>query len=136
MLLDDLVDYLSSQGVSGTIRKGYSEDTPDAEIVLYETEGLSGVHTLGDTPGQGPVERPGIQLRVRDAAREYETARRRAHGVWKLLDSLPGRTINGRRYLYVEAVQSPFLMGRDAGARVLIGCNFLIQAEPSTSSST
>ncbi len=136
MLLDDIADYLTSQGVHGTIRKGYSLDQPDQEIALYETGGLPTVHTLDSSPGTGPVERPAIQVMVRDETREYARAYRQAHGIWKLLDSMPERTINGRRYLYIESDQSPFPMMRDNDTRILFGCNYRILAEPSTSTST
>ena len=42
---------------------------------------------------------------------------------WKALEGFPDRVVNNTRYLYAEAVQSPFMLGRDENNRVLLAFN-------------
>lgn len=127
MLLDDLVDYLTSQGVATTsapLYKGLLPDEPDLCGVVYETGGLPPVHAMNASAGQAKVERPRVQVVWRASEYDYATARDKAHAAFKLLDGLPARSINGTEYLWGAAVQSPFLMGRDELKRPLIACNY------------
>ena len=49
-----------------------------------------------------------------------------------MLHNVGNRTVNGVRYLWVSAVQSPFLMGRDENNRPLIAVNFDVMKALST----
>jgi len=114
MLLNDMVTYLSSGGgwTGGTnLFAGLLPPTPDEAIAIYETGGTAPEHTMGNVAGAGVLERPRVQVISR--ASTYEVARANAQKAWLLLDKLPTRTINGVQYYYGQAVQSPFLMGRD-----------------------
>ena len=127
MILDDAADLLSSGGI-GTVGtnlfKGIMPDIPDACVAVFETGGLPPVHAMASAVGQAVVERPRIQVLCRAAQYDYATARTKAHDVYKLLDGLPARDINGTAYKWIAAVQSPFFIGPDANGRVLISCNF------------
>jgi hypothetical protein len=129
MLLDDITDYLSSGGLGtpGTdLFGGFAPEKPDVAVVVYETGGTAPVHAMDARAGQAVVENPRIQVVCRATQYDYATARTKADQAFKLLDGLPRRSINGVEYLWGEAVQSPFLMGRDESGRVLIACNYQI----------
>lgn len=137
MLLDDLTDYLSSQGgwTNGTnLFAGVSPTKPDACLTIYEAPGLAAVHGMHGSAGQAKEENPAIQVVARAGAEDYAAARVEAHKAWKLLDGLPTRAINGVAYKWGMARQSPFLMGRDAQGRVLVAFNVDIAKELSTTS--
>lgn len=127
MLLDDMVDYLSSAGTTsdGTaIFAGILPDAPDIAVAVYETGGTSPTYAMNALPGQAVVENPRIQVVCRNVKDDYATARRKAQDIFLLLDGLPSRTINGTSYKWGSAVQSPFLMRRDELGRCVIAQNF------------
>lgn len=135
MLLDDLSDYLSSAGgyTPGTnLFIGTAPPKPDTAVTIYETGGLGTVHAFNGSAGQAVVEQPRVQVVSRAAS--YPTARANAQDAFLLLDGLPTRSINGVSYHWAEALQSPFLMGRDEDDRVLIAFNVQIFKEMSTTS--
>lgn len=135
MLLDDLKDYLTSQGgwTGGTdLFVGTIEPTPDTALAVYETGGQSPVRGMGNTAGDHAVERPSIQVVSR--AVSYATARANAQKAFLLIDGFPDRLINNVRYKYGEARQSPFLMGRDEQDRVLVAFNADLVKERSSTS--
>lgn len=137
MLLDDIADYLSSGGI-GTVGtdlfKGFMPETPDVAVVVVETGGRSPDRAMGAGPGGTTVamEWPRVQVICRNTQFDYSAARSKAHDVFKLLEGMPTRTINGTAYFWGAAVQSPFPIGRDDDARVLIGCNYDIAKALST----
>lgn len=135
MLLDDMKTLLSSGGTTadGTeIHLSYRPDKPDVVLTVYETGGMPPVRAMRSSPGQAVVERPRVQLVMRGAPYDYQTARTKMHAVMLQLDGLGDRTINGCRYLWLAAVQSPYLMGRDEDNRPLVGLNFDVVKELST----
>lgn len=132
MLLDDMADYLSSGGITATIYTGYLPETPDAALAVYETGGRPPDVAMGNVAGVVSMEWPSVQVVSRNVTDEYATARLLAHNVFKLLQGLPTRTINGTAYQWGMARQSPFLMGRDEAGRVLVACNFDIAKALST----
>ena len=138
MLLDDISDYLTSQGGSGigTIYKGFMPDAPDEVVAIYETGGLPPERAMTSAVGQVVVERPRVQVVARAQAYDYQIARTRVHNAYVLLEGFVERAINGTTYKWAAAVQSPFPMGRDANERVMVACNFDIVKALSTSTST
>ena len=142
MVLDDIADYLTSQGGSGVgtlgtdLFKGFMPDTPDIAVAIYETGGLEPERAMTSAAGQVVVERPRVQVVARAQAYDYQVARTRIHNAFVLLEGMAARSINGTAYKYGSAVQSPFPMGRDSDGRVLICCNFDIVKALSTSTST
>ncbi len=135
MILDDIADYLSSGGIGsvGTdIFKGYLPDTPDVVTVVFETEGLGAYHTMNADPGRAVAERPAVRVVCRSEMGGYESARTMARSVFRLLEGLPTRDINGVDYKWGAARRSPYLFGRDKGGRAMLACEFDIVRELST----
>lgn len=132
MLLDDLADYLSTSGISGTIYKGVMQETPDAAVGIYETGGIASVKAMNPNPGQAVLEQPSVQIVCRDVPEEYSVARLKAQNIFAVMDGMPTRSINGVEYKWGSARQSPFLLGRDEAGRVLIACNYDIKKALST----
>lgn len=124
MILDDLGDYLSTGGITGTIYKGFMPNDPDDCVAIYETGGQAPVHAMNGSAGQAVLERPRVQIVCRSGEYDYSTARTKAQSVFVLMDGMPTRTLNGVAYKWAAAVHSPFLMGRDEHKRPLIACNF------------
>lgn len=128
MLLDDIADYLSTSGL-GTVgtnifKGGFPPDAPDASVCVYETGGFGTVHAMHSQPGNAVVERPRIQVVARAAEYDYATARSTSQAAFLLLDGLRNRTINGKRYLWITSLHSPFSIGADDNRRVRIGMNY------------
>lgn len=135
MLLDEVGDYLSTGGL-GTVGVdlflGYMPETPDAVLALYETGGLGPVRAMRSSPGQPVAERPRLQVVARAAEHDYAAARLKVQQAYAKLEGAGDLTLGGVRYLWIGAVQSPFLMGRDSQGRVMVACNFDVVKEAST----
>lgn len=105
-LLDDLSNFLSSQGLGGAtssspwmITKGYMPPKPDNVIGLFETGGRP------PDPNQGLVDFPRFQVRTRGAAFNYSSARQKLWSIYTLLHGVDnGKTISGRYYVGIKAV--------------------------------
>lgn len=127
MILDEIADYLSTGGL-GTVGtdlfKAYLPEQPDAAMVISETGGTSPYRAMRSVAGGAVAERPRIQVMARAAEFDYAAARLKINNVMARLDGAGDLTLNGVRYLWIAAVQSPFPMGRDDQGRVRIGINF------------
>jgi len=112
-LLDDIGDFLTAQGVVGgatgwTLRLSHLTPTPDKVVVVYETPGLAPDQTVGLG-----AEFPGIQVRARASALDYESLRSKLQDIYNVLNNA---TISG--YVYCYAQQSgPLPMGLDENER-------------------
>ena len=138
MLLDDVVTYLDAQSATfaklsasgGNLSKAFMPDAspaPDTLVTLYETGGLAPVHVFSTGGTTRYFEQPGLQLISRSTS--YATARTNAEAAYIILDSVAGQglpTSSGISYLSIDAVQSPFSLGRDGNDRYLVGCNFQV----------
>lgn len=133
-LLDDIDDLLTTGGVTTTIYRGYMPPSPDEAVQIIETGGLAPIHAMSGGPGNAVVERPTFQVIRRSPA--YARARAEMNVIWKLLDGHGDVTVNGTRYQWIEARQSPFPLGQDESGRWLLACNFLAAKALSTSTST
>src|SRR5688500_6227810 len=136
LLLDDIADYLTSGGITGTIYTGFLPESPDDAVALYEVGGRPPAHAMNALPGQAKAEYPRVQIVTRSVEFGYRTARQKMQNIYKLMDGLPTRTINGTQYDWGTAVQPPFLLHRDANRRPVIACNFDIAKRLSSSTST
>jgi hypothetical protein len=120
MLLDDLGTYLQAQGigtVGTTLFKGsIPQDAPalnvqDALVALIETPGLPPMHVHSVS---GPdVEQPTVQVVSRGAPYAYAAARTKAEAAFVALDSVHNQTLGTAFYLWILALQSPFLLRVD-----------------------
>jgi hypothetical protein len=129
MLLDELALYLQTQGlgtVGTTIFKGTLPDQPDACTAVFEYAGLPSEKTFSPTPGAAVEEKPRVQIVCRGIKQDYQTPRTQADAIWKALDGLGNVTMSGTGYLWIEALQSPFLMRRDENERVYIAVNYQV----------
>lgn len=132
-LLDEIGDYLSSQGVGTvgtTLFLGQMPDTPDAAVAVLEYGGVEPVRTMSSSPA---YERPRIQITARAAT--YPVARSKAQQAWNALDGIGNRNLGspGVRYVFIEALQSPFSIGSDQNGRARSAFNCQIMKQVSSS---
>lgn len=137
MLLDDLALYLQTAGLGAattstgerTIFRGQLPDQPDAAIGLIEYGGMAPVRAMFPAI---VYEQPRVQVLVR--ARTYDGARTKAESVFQALDGVGNTTLTSTspRYGFIEALQSPFLLTRDANDRVVLALNLQIRKGLST----
>lgn len=133
-LLDDIADLLSSGGITTTTYKGFMPEQPDDAIQLVAAGGFPAVHAMASSAGLAVEERPTVQITRR--SRVLNRAIAEMNYIWKMLDGLGDRSINGTAYKWISAQQSPFQMGRDESNREMVACNFLVCKALSTSTST
>ncbi len=126
MLLDDIADYLTTGGM-GTVTKDFLPDSPSTVITVYGTGGQAPTYTMS---GRHVLEQPRIQVVCR--AESLQAAHQSAKGVYELLSGVRNRTINSVLYHWIEAVQEPFLLGRDGNARFTVACNYDVKKDRST----
>lgn len=137
MLLDDLALYLQAQGLGAaststgerTIFRGMLPDQPDAAIGLLEYGGMAPVRAMFPAVVQ---EQPRVQVLVRQPT--YDGARAKAEAIFTALDGVGNTTLTstGPRYGWIAALQSPFLLTRDANARVVLALNLQVRKGLST----
>lgn len=87
--------------------------------------------TLRDLPWKKAMlnyelKQPGMQALIRGAKGKYRNTMLKAEEVFDALSGYQG-TINGTRYLLVEAVSSPAYLGEDESNRPLFSINFEVQ---------
>lgn len=126
MILDDLCDYLTTGSIGLTTNTnlwgGKMPPDPATAVAIYETGGVGPVHAFSTGPGNAVLERPRVMVVVRSTG--YSSGRQTAHNIWKRLDGAGDFTINGCRYAWIGAVQSPFFLKFDGNDRPLFACNF------------
>lgn len=123
MLLQDIIQLLQERGI-GTVGVDlfYSQmpPTPDNVVVLFEY--------AGEPPDlHANVEYPGLQVMVRN--KSYDAGRQKIEQIRNLLHGLAETTINGHRYLLIQARQSPEALARDENGRAIFVCNFRVTKE-------
>lgn len=128
MLLDAVGAHLAANaiGAVGTsIFLSQLPDSPDAAVGVFEYPGRPSDKTFGTTI---VCENARFQILVRSAregtANAYSTARTKAENIRNLLDGAGNLTLSGTVYLYIEALQPPFFLEKDANGRNIIACNF------------
>lgn len=124
-VLEDLGGYLDTQLASLTLGTNlfYSlmPETVDNVVALYENTGAPPNFTMGST-NLPQMERPQVQALVRNST--YSAGRTVCENVYRVLTAIANQTINGNRYLRVEALGMPALLERDASKRVVFTMNF------------
>jgi len=129
MLLDAVgayVDAGSALTVGTDLFKGLMPETPDVCVALYETPGERALEMVG---GSTPtVERPHLQVVAR--ATDYVTARTNSQTVHGILQAVTDLNLSGVRYLRIQPLQAPYLMGRDENRRVKVVFNCSVEKEP------
>lgn len=127
-LLADLGGYLDSNSSSITLGTNFFYSTipesPDNCVALIEDGGVTPLFTQGSN-NLPVIERPEVQIIVRHTS--YETGRALANELYRILTQVANQTINGTRYLRVQAIATPALFNRDDNRRSLFSCNFEVQ---------
>lgn len=140
-LLTDLNDLLSSGGITTTVYRGHLPPLPDDAIQLVQTGGYPPDRAMPGSAGRGGLgaglivrERPTVQVIRRSVS--PERARVEMSVIVRLLDGVGDRVVNGTRIGLISALQDPFQLPDDETSRSLLACNFLVEREPSTATST
>ncbi|MDD3921343.1 MAG: minor capsid protein [Eubacteriales bacterium] len=123
MLLAEIGAYLAANGigtVGTTIFYGQMPETPDVCVALFEYAG----EPPESTHDRQHYEKPGLQVLVRGTS--YATARTTIASIETLLHTLANTTLTGTKYLFVRAVQSPFIFDRDGQNRVTLAQNYIV----------
>ena len=134
LLHDDIADLLTSGGITTSIYRGFMPEGPDEAVQIVATPGFGPIHAFAPSAGMAVEERPTVQIIRRSASLRRAFAEMNV--IWKMLDGAGDRTINGTRYAWIEALQSPFPLPRDTTDRSEVACNFLISKAVSTATST
>ena len=129
-LADDLRDYLSTSGITGSIFVGEAPEVPDACLAVIPTAGIGPTRTLSANVGNAPVEHCRAQVTARGTT--YAACSALMQSAYTKLSGVGERDINSRRYYYVVPVQTPFYLGLDEAARPVFVANFDILRAEST----
>mgnify|MGYP003150337459 CR=1 FL=1 len=125
-VLDDLATRIATT-ISGTVGTDVFKSTlpplPDACVAVMETGGIAPTRALGTAGVQ--YERPGVQILVRGAPSDYETARSTAQTVFEDLATIETEDLSGTRYYMSENLQEPFPINMDEQDRPMIGFNMI-----------
>ena len=120
MLVDDVADYLASQGfgdVGKVIFKGEYPEKPDKLIWLH--------HGGGEHPRRAWAgERPALQIVVRDLT--FAGAYATAYELFNLLHGLTSQTMGTCTYYDIDAMSSPEQLGVDKNGRTEFVLNFRV----------
>ncbi|HEX6827145.1 MAG TPA: minor capsid protein [Nitrospiraceae bacterium] len=126
-VLDELGTYLEAQGVGilgvSLFQGGIPQDAPniaiqDSLLALIEVPGLPPVHVHTQTAAT--YEQPMVQVATRGQPYGYDGARAMAQQAFLALDGLANVVLSGVEYLWIQAMQSPFLLRTDELARPLL----------------
>ena len=130
MILDDVAQYLSTNITALTLgtnlTKGFMPENPSTVVTVFETGGYRPTHSFTTGVQTRAYENPGIMVHARST--DQVTARGLAESVFTKLDGLNNRslptTTGTHHYVSIDAVQSPFLVGRDSNDRFVFSVNF------------
>jgi hypothetical protein len=141
MILHEVAQYIKTKStgfVRGTnLFCGFMPDSPATCSALYVYAGSPSEHVMGSTALA--YETPRLQVVCRSSA--SVTAYRNAYTIYKYLDAVgstgsptlkPSTSATGCVYHKIDALQSPFMMGRDSNGYFLYGCNYEIWKDLST----
>lgn len=126
-VLDELGSYLETQGIGilgvSLFKGSIPQDAPhiavqDALVALIEVPGLPPVHVHAQT--LATYEQPMIQVATRGLPYGYAAARAKAQDAYVALDGLANVVLSTVEYLWIQAMQSPFLLRIDELARPLL----------------
>jgi len=123
-MVNDLAEYLEDQSLGTVGTDIFCEHMPDTSTVAICT-------VLYAYPGNPPekiggVEWPGLQVKTRGSLRSRYSALDRMYDVMNALHSLGETTIEGVRYLWIEAQGSPAFAGYDKKEYPVYVLNFIV----------
>lgn len=127
-LSEDLRTHLATHGLATDVYVGGLVDRPDEQAALLEYPGAPPENRMSSALGASRIERPRVQVLARGTT--YASARARAEALLAKLHWLQNTTLNGTRYLLVEALQRPpFHLRTDANERVIFAFNLQVVRE-------
>lgn len=140
-MLDEIGAYLAAQGL-GTVKTSSNNPTTwpiykggifpaNVDDVITVAAGPSDppIDAMGSAVGAIVAEEDALVVQVR--SENYATAEAKAQAAWNVLHKYGNDSLSGTRYLYIEARQVPFPIGRDDNGRWIIGFNCSVTKEKS-----
>lgn len=94
-------------------------ESPDAAVAAFDYSGE-------DPEWNVEYWRPSVQVRVRGAREDYETAYQLAIAIRNYLMASHNTVVNGTKYIIIGAKGDIHYLGRDANARPELSLNFSI----------
>lgn len=130
MILEDLSDYLTTEGVA---TQGVDlfigdrvPDVPNELIFLRVTDGPPSVQSFGQSVGGAAIDQPRVQVDVRSTT--YSLADTLLRTVRNTFDRLGNVTINSTYYYSISALQGePLPLGVDEQRRHILVMNFQVR---------
>jgi hypothetical protein len=126
-VLDDLATRIAT-AISGTVGTDVFKSTmptsPDAAVALYETGGLAPEKRFGAAGVDW--ERPAVQIVVRGAPGDYETARTTSQTIFENVAEIETEDLSGTRYYLSDPLQNPFALDVDEQDRPSVAFNLLL----------
>jgi len=132
-LLVDIGTYLAAQGVGtqGTdLFRGSLPDAPDLCMAVVPTGGLGSIMTMTATLAGLAPERPRVQILTRSPVQDQPAGLARAELAYGKLHNARFTGVSGIRYLLLEALQKPHVVGRDENNRHLFSFNVQVWKDP------
>ena len=123
----DVASYIASTLAKGTLGTDlFVNDlpsSPDNAIAVFEYGGSGSAKGMGSDAH--PLENSAVQIVVRNC--DASQAQATAYAIFTAFDQLVTVTINSNAYSSLEPMQPPFLLERDASARVIFAFNMETQ---------
>jgi minor capsid protein len=130
VISSDIATYLAGLGYGTLGTDLFYSAYPDYPEALTAVVDYPGSPPLYLQSGPLPAaERPRFQVVVRAgmATGGFDAAMAKAYQVFTDLSQVVDQVINGTYYLFIEPVQSPFLLARDPLNRPLVACNYAVE---------
>lgn len=123
MVADGIGHVTPADGTDWMIYQGYLQAAPDRAICLTETPGKP------PEPGL-ELDYPGLQVRVRGKADDYQAARAKMQAIFLFLHANNEVVTLGGAYVYCYATQSgPIPLGQDENRRPHLAWNFKLMKQ-------
>ena len=126
-VLDDLATRIAT-AISGTVGTNVFKSTmpalPDASVALYETGGLAPENRFGAKGIEW--ERPAVQVVVRGAPGDYQTARTTCQTIFENVAEIETEDLSGTRYYLSSPQQNPFALDVDEQERPSVAFNVIL----------
>lgn len=124
-LAEEIIRHLHSAGVgniASNLFAGRLPDAPDSALAVIPYGGREPMRAFRGGAGQAVAERPRFQVLTRSSS--LSAALSASYGAMNALDGLGHSSISAVTYLWIEALESPFVLDRDENERVIIACNY------------
>lgn len=128
MMIDDLATHLANLGfgvVDQTIQRMGLIESPDAQIGLLPSGGLSPEHTIDASQ---PHDMATVQLSFRSGRHNPGGAFAQSEDVYNQLDALFEMTVGGTTFVRIQPLQPPFLLLQDEADRHIFVFNALVES--------